>query len=77
MKTFREELVEMLNKAGIEYDPKYLTEATATPAGVGIVRFHIRGWRSCLAQPPANGWHPSGMGSRVDEHLKKMGAKRK
>ena len=22
----------------------------------------IRGCRSCLAQPPANGWHPSGMG---------------
>ena len=23
-KSFREELIEMLNKAGIEYDPKYL-----------------------------------------------------
>ena len=33
----------------------------------------IRGYR--VAQPPANGWHPSGMAAgRVDEHLKKMGA---
>ena len=24
VKSFREELVEMLNKAGVEYDPKYL-----------------------------------------------------
>ena len=33
----------------------------------------VRGCR--FAQPPANGWHPSGMAAaRVDEHLKKMGA---
>jgi len=24
VKSFREELIELLNKAGIEYDPKYL-----------------------------------------------------
>ncbi len=36
----------------------------------------VRGCRSSLAQPPANGWHPSGMirAARVDGHLKKMGA---
>ena len=35
----------------------------------------FRGWRSCLAHPPANGWHPSGMANaRVDGHLQKMGA---
>jgi len=27
----------------------------------GVLR-DIRGCRSCLAQPPANGWDPSGMG---------------
>lgn len=41
------------------------------------VRF-ARGFRWCrsfLAQPPANGWHPSGMAdTRVDQHLQKMGA---
>ena len=36
-------------------------ETAATPAGVGFVPFRFRGCRSCLAQPPANGWHPSGM----------------
>ncbi len=35
--------------------------------------FVVRGYR--MAQPPANGWHPSGMAAaRVDGHLKKMGA---
>lgn len=36
-------------------------EPAATPAGVVFVPpgFRVRGWRR--AQPPANGWHPSGM----------------
>jgi len=34
----------------------------ATPPGVDdAVVPRIRGWRSCLTPPPANGWHPSGM----------------
>ena len=36
-------------------------ETAATPAGVVFVPFRFRGWRSCLALPPANGSHPSGM----------------
>ena len=42
-----------------------LIERAATPAGVGFVPFRFRWWRSCLAQPPANGWHPSGMSRTV------------
>ena len=33
----------------------------ATSAGVVGVLREFRGCRSCLAQPPANRWHPSGM----------------
>ena len=31
------------------------------PSGVEGVLREFRGCRSWLAQPPANGWHPSGM----------------
>jgi len=33
----------------------------SSPPGAGVVLMDIRGCRSLLAQPPANGWHPSGM----------------
>lgn len=36
-------------------------ERAATPAGVVSFASRNRGWHSCLAQPPANRWHPSGM----------------
>ena len=38
----------------------------ATPAGVVSVASGFRGYRSFLARPPANGWHPSGM-TRADQ----------
>ena len=39
----------------------------ATPAGVVSFASGYRGYRSCLAQPPANRWHPFGMTDRISE----------
>ena len=36
-------------------------QQAATPAGVASVPHRNQGWRSFLAPPLANGWHPSGM----------------
>ena len=37
--------------------------------------FTVRWCCSFLAQPPASGWHPSGMAKvSLDQHLQKMGA---
>ena len=37
-------------------------EAAATPAGVEFVPPAVRGCRRGAPRPPANSWHPSGMG---------------
>jgi hypothetical protein len=41
---------------------EWRSREAAAAAGVGGVLMDIRGCRLVLAQPPANRWHPSGMG---------------
>ena len=43
------------------------------PCGSGGVLREFRGCRSLLAQPPANGWHPSGMGDSGNRSARVMG----
>ena len=63
-KSFNEELIEMLNKAGIEYEPKYLdSPSAATPPGSSNCFSRCDpvspGYR--CTRPGANGFDPSGV----------------